>query len=807
MKWNLKKYFLLANASLFSAGLWAFPANPTPYSIDNAGDSLTLRNGGDEHYRYTQTVDGYLVISDSDGVYYYVDEEGEASSVKAKNADLRDASDKSFLQKLDKSKVRKSHQKKNPNKLERPDQNREEKKSDWVPSAENTIPLLRLPSANSHATGTNRFPVLLVASPSASNADSAKYWNQLNQVGYTENNHLGSVKDYFRDQSHGIFVPTFDIYLVSVSNSLSSYTNSVHTLIEEAIATLKVNYPNFDPSLYDSDGDGDIDATGVLYAGTESAANNLGGYQYELQWDGGKISAGSSKNFNSYFIISQMSSATQLLPIATFVHEFSHTMGLKDHYCVAASDCHDDFSNNAYQAPGAHAWDVMSTGMYNNGGGKPVGYSAFEKEFMGWMSYTTLSSSSGVTVLEGLNSSNQAYKVPVSGKADEWYVIENRQQSGWDASLPNHGLLIWHIDYDQTAWNQDVLNDVVSHQRIDVVEAGNLKVTGYDDGFDFTHLVDDVFPGSQNVNSFTAMNSWAGVNLGVNLYNILEEDEKVCFATQDGISVETCVVESSSSSETDVSSSSVELSSSSEMDVSSSSVELLTESFTYAVTLQKDSLYTSVSVDVNEALESLGVVGSASSLFASGDLLYYAVESDGSLNPTSTASALGHWFDASGNVCNWDSEGSVARVFSELDLSEGVAKIAQFPFKTEIGESYTIRQALVYGQKRVDLEFKITIVSDSSDAPSENSSAIDLLNPQNAVSSLQVHGNLLQANTSLVGKKDLTVYDLSGKILYRDSFYGFSKTLELENLSVKGVCLVRLSQNGRILSLKRMAVH
>lgn len=799
MKWNLKKYFLLANASLFSAGLWAFPANPTPYSIDNAGDSLTLRNGGDEHYRYTQTVDGYLVISDSDGVYYYVDEEGEASSVKAKNANLRDAFDKSFLQKLDKSKVRKSHQKKNPNKLERPDQNREEKKSDWVPSAENTIPLLRLPSANSHATGTNRFPVLLVASPSASNADSAKYWNQLNQVGYTENNHLGSVKDYFRDQSHGIFVPTFDIYLVSVSNSLSSYTNSVHTLIEEAIATLKVNYPNFDPSLYDSDGDGDIDATGVLYAGTESAANNLGGYQYELQWDGGKISAGSSKNFNSYFIISQMSSATQLLPIATFVHEFSHTMGLKDHYCVAASDCHDDFSNNAYQAPGAHAWDVMSTGMYNNGGGKPVGYSAFEKEFMGWMSYTTLSSSSGVTVLEGLNSSNQAYKVPVSGKADEWYVIENRQQSGWDASLPNHGLLIWHIDYDQTAWNQDVLNDVVSHQRIDVVEAGNLKVTGYDDGFDFTHLVDDVFPGSQNVNSFTAMNSWAGVNLGVNLYNILEEDEKICFATQDGISVETCVVESSSSS--------VELSSSSETDVSSSSVELLTESFTYAVKLQKDSLHTSVSVDVNEALESLGVVGSASSLFASGDLLYYAVESDGSLNPTSTASAPGHWFDASGNVCNWDSEGSVARVFSELDLSEGVAKIGLYPFKTEIGESYTIRQALVYGQKRVDLEFKITIVSDSSDVQSENSSAIALLNQQNAVSSLQVHGNLLQANTSLVGKKDLTVYDLSGKILYRDSFYGFSKTLELENISVKGVCLVRLSQNGRILSLKRMAVH
>ncbi|MBP5247409.1 MAG: M6 family metalloprotease domain-containing protein [Fibrobacter sp.] len=805
MKWDLGKYFLLASASMFSAGLWAFPANPTPFSVDNAGDSLTLRNGGDEHYRYTQTEDGYLVISDSTGVYYFADENGAASSVKAKNADLRNSSDKAFLRKLDKSKVRKAHQKRHPDRLVRPARKGKSSKPDWVPSTESAPPLLRLPSAESHVTGTNRFPVLLVAAPSASNADSTKYWNQLNQTGYTENNHLGSVRDYFTAQSNGLFVPVFDIYLVSVSQSLSSYKNSEHALIEEAITSLKANYPQFDPSLYDADGDGNIDATPVLYAGTESAASNLGGYQYELQWDGGKISAGNGKKFNSYFIISQMSNSTKLLPIATFVHEFSHTMGLKDHYCVAASDCYSDFTNNTYQAPGAHAWDVMSTGMYNNGGGKPVGYSAFEKAFMGWMSYTTLSSSDEISVLGALNSTQFAYKVPVSGNQDEWYVIENRQKDSWDASLPNHGLLIWHIDYDENAWYKDILNDVAGHQRVDVVEAGNLKVTEYYDGFNSTHLVDDAFPGSQNVTSFTAFNSWAGTNLGVNLYNILEENGKVCFATKSGVSVGSCTVVSSSSS---VSSSS-EQSSSSEA-VSSSSVALTQSQYAYIVNLPKDSLYAKKSVDLHEALEFLGVTGTANSLYESGELLYYAVESDGSLNANSTAMAPGHWFDASGNVCNWDADGSVARIFSELDLASGTANIGQFPQKVDIGEIYTIRQALVYGEKRVDLTFVVVIAAEGSleqTVPEDSSLSIANSRAQSGISTLALRDNVLEVNTSLSGRKNLAVYDLTGKILYRESFDGFAKNVSLTNLQAKGVVVVRLSQNGRILSLKRMAVH
>ena len=60
-------------AGFFSVGSFAYPENPLPYSIDNGGDSLTVRKGGDEHFRFTQTEDGILVVAGEDGLYYYAD--------------------------------------------------------------------------------------------------------------------------------------------------------------------------------------------------------------------------------------------------------------------------------------------------------------------------------------------------------------------------------------------------------------------------------------------------------------------------------------------------------------------------------------------------------------------------------------------------------------------------------------------------------------------------------------------------------------------------------------------------------------
>ena len=594
-----KKFALVVGvAGTLSVVSFAYPVNPSPRVVDNGGDSLTVRTLGDEHYRYTQTLDGFLVVADSAGIYYFADENGTASKFKAKNKGARSAAAEKFLNRLDSKKAFKKHRERHPDRHKLPMNAARAKRASWVPassvmdgtetSGEKLPPVLRLPKAEGHANGTNRFPVLLIEDNSTKNLDSASLYAILNQENYTRNGYTGSVRDYFVDQSSGKFVPSFDIYLVKVNSSLSSYINRDYALIQEGIAQLKKKYTSFNAALYDSDNDGDIDAVPVLYAGAElsSGGKTLGGYQYELQWNEcGKQDAGGGKRFNSYFLIQQKE---QLFP--TFVHEFSHTMGLRDHYCVASDACYSQYQNSQYQAPGAHAWDVMATGMYNNNGLTPPNYSAFERNFMGWLDYTTLEDDFEVKMLPPLNSGNFALCVKAS--KDEWFVFENRQKVKWDGALPNHGMLVWHIDYNLQTWDNDVLNDDPAHQRVDVVEAGNKRVTEYYDGFGGYgggNLVDDPFPGSQNVTQLSPLNSWSGSQLLSGIFNITEKNTNVCFSTDQSVSVGNCEAEASSSSAAEISSSSEPRSSSSSVAKSSSSVRIRSSSSSWTLPVSSSS--------------------------------------------------------------------------------------------------------------------------------------------------------------------------------------------------------------------------
>jgi len=807
------------------AGAVAAPSNPQPRTVDNDGDSVTLQTLGDEHYRFTRTVDGYLIEADENGVYYYADANGERSNIKAKNAGARSAADKAFLRTLDKGKVLDAHQKKHPDRLKRKERY---KRPDWVPTAtsdesgadagsENGVPPVRpLPNAKVHTKGDIKFPVILVAgSGSQASTDSASLYKALNQDNYTSNGHTGSVRDYFNDQSSGAFKPSYDLFYVTVSGALSSYVGSEDKLVKEAISAMRSKYSNFDASKYDSNNDGIVDAAGFLYAGAvTSGGNELGGFQYELGWNSvGQQDAGNGKKFNSYFIISDQS----YFPV--FVHEFSHTMGLMDHYCVRASDCYDDFSSSSYQSPGAHYWDVMATGMYANNGLTPPSYSGFERAFMGWMSYTDLTASSAVTSITPLNTTNVAYKISVSGDSDEWWVLENRQKTKWDAALPNHGMLIWHIDYDQEAWDGDALNDDKTHQRIDVVEAGNLRVTDYYDGFSTTHFMDDPFPGSQNVTSYGPFTSWAGKSQNIQLYSITEKNNNVCFATQSGVSVGDCstnvaassssaVVASSSSAKSSSSSavrssssaarssSSVAASSSSAKSsssvipgtdqesqcsemadqvrhdecVSSSSVvpassSTVVPSSSASVVVGSQTVYISAQLPISDSYVpvtvSLSDVASALGISAGNAASLY---NSGSLTYSAVApsGALDGTASTAEAPGHWfDANGNVitwgegAALYSNLDLNNMNTAVGNYPNGVTVGSVYTIAQALTYNNVQVIFKISVTVVDGSANVVASSSSVV-------AVSSSSVipgSDQYSSASTSV----DCTSYPLCGE--------------------------------------------
>jgi hypothetical protein len=142
----------------------------------------------------------------------------------------------------------------------------------------------------------------------------------------------------------------------------------------------------------------------------------------------------------------------------TICHEYSHCFGLPDFY--SGSTKYVD------------KWDLMDYGNNNGDGYHPCGYSAFERAFMGWLTPVELTADTTVTRLAPLNEQPQAYLIRNDAAPQEYYLLENRQQTGWDALLPGSGILVAHVDYDDQIFRTDAPN-TKQHQRYTLFAANN----------------------------------------------------------------------------------------------------------------------------------------------------------------------------------------------------------------------------------------------------------------------------------------------------------------------------------------------
>ena len=144
----------------------------------------------------------------------------------------------------------------------------------------------------------------------------------------------------------------------------------------------------------------------------------------------------------------------------TICHEFSHCFGFPDFYYGSSSPL--------------YKWELMDYGNYNGSGFCPPCYSAHERWLMGWLTPTELTEATSVTNMAAMVDEPQAYLVRNDGYPDEYYIVENRQQRGWDASLPGSGLLIFHIDYDSDIWTSTTqATNTSSVKRYTVFNANN----------------------------------------------------------------------------------------------------------------------------------------------------------------------------------------------------------------------------------------------------------------------------------------------------------------------------------------------
>lgn len=90
-----------------------------------------------------------------------------------------------------------------------------------------------------------------------------------------------------------------------------------------------------------------------------------------------------------------------------------------------------------------------------------------------------------------------------------------------------------------------------------------------------------------------------------------------------------------------------------------------------------------------------------------GKIAFAAVEANGSLNYNTTANGLGFWFDSAGNVIAWGKDND-SKIFTEFSSANFEFNIGQYPGKSKVGDTYTVKNALVYTKN--SKQYQITFV-------------------------------------------------------------------------------------------------
>ena len=341
---------------------------------------------------------------------------------------------------------------------------------------------------------------------------AAEWQSRFNQQGFSQYNHVGSVRDYFIEQSYGLLTIDFDVvgpltltktraYYGSRPNS--NVNDRAAEMVIEALklADAQVNYTD-----YDWNDDAEVDQVYVIYAGLTSSTEP--GYIWPHEWNLSSakyygVGSGSQRldgvSINTYAVSNEMVNETTLEGIGTACHEFSHCLG------------YPDFYDTSYTGGTAgQFWDLLDGGSYNGPqkiGEIPCPYTAYERWSAGWIDLIPLTEPCKVTDMPAINEEGVAYVIKNTGNSNEYYILENRQQTTFGTGNCGHGLMVWHIDYDQSVWKSNKVNSNKDHQRMTFLPAdGSVGIlVGRDYGYAYEISIDDEagdpYPGLQNVTS------------------------------------------------------------------------------------------------------------------------------------------------------------------------------------------------------------------------------------------------------------------------------------------------------------------
>ena len=321
--------------------------------------------------------------------------------------------------------------------------------------------------------GIGRIPMILMNFNNTATTYSATDFNSL-----LFGNGNKSVNDYYKEVSYGEFSIAgqvlgwytssqgHDYYGADVGGT-SGNDSFPGTLVREAVAAVEAANPSFDWSPYDTDGDCYVDVVMIVHQGRGQEESGKATDIWSNRWDlnsayyygssnGGEYTTHTACSTGGYIRVNDYTLEPEQLggnmsTIGVYAHEYGHALGLPDLYDT-------DGSSN-----GVGDWSLMASGNWNyvgNFGDSPAHLDAWSKYRLGWIAPLSIQGTQNVSLNQASASNANYYQIlvgtPTSG---EYFLLENRQKSGFDSGLPGAGMLIWHID-GSTISSQSTFNTV-----------------------------------------------------------------------------------------------------------------------------------------------------------------------------------------------------------------------------------------------------------------------------------------------------------------------------------------------------------
>ena len=298
------------------------------------------------------------------------------------------------------------------------------------------------------------------------------YDSIFNYRGFNKGAGLGCVADYFRDQSGGLLNLQFDVfgpYKVSQNakkdaNADSNTREYGRDAMTEATKMWLAEDSTRSYRDYDWNNDTYVNQVIFIYAGY--TGNQSKEHCYGCIWPNTssfyRIKTPDGFSISDYTCSGELRSNDKSWGIGTICHEFTHSLGLPDIYPTS--------SNSGYSM--VDEWDLMDGGNFTNSGWCPPNYSGQQRMLMGWQTPIELTEPTTITDMKPLSEGGPVYLVRHTD--NEYYLLENRQWTGWDARLPGRGLVVFHVDYNASQWMGNRVNNDTTRRGYQLVHADNL---------------------------------------------------------------------------------------------------------------------------------------------------------------------------------------------------------------------------------------------------------------------------------------------------------------------------------------------